>query len=481
MATDLNIVVNKHYKDSMSLRLKGDFKQIHSINITDINNNKYDFKFFTMDLSYFCGKLEMYFRYKEIPFERIEPHAKEFETILCKNTGSEQLPQVYDCRKETTDDCRWLRDTTYIIDHLEHDKSISGKSLSILPDCKVQLFFQKLFEDYADEYLWRPAMFWRWEPSFDRSVMGLRFTYEFARTTQFRYSLIPSCLLPYILSLRQWLLSSYGEGCDTEEKKQVIVDQYYELLEILEEILKDQPYLFGNRPTLIDFAFAGPFFRHFSSDFTPRKVMQNFAPNVYEWVARLWNCTSSKMRETQPNFPESGTLPKSWHKLLKLLPDYLEYYRLNALSYSKGDNFFKWINKGQEFTVPTVHYRVWCKKELAKEFNSYDAETKETIVNILKENCDFPNNTDYDKLFVNFDTNDVIVKPECGTQPPFSLPSSVTNSQLSYKWNANSIFIPYLIKKTIMISGGIGLVFGLVVGGKYFCHNLLQKYKININ
>ena len=34
-----------------------------------------------------------------------------------------------------------------------------------------------LFEDFADEYLWRPAMFLD-KPEYDRNNNGHRFTYE---------------------------------------------------------------------------------------------------------------------------------------------------------------------------------------------------------------------------------------------------------------------------------------------------------------
>lgn len=446
--------INKFFRDKLSLRIKDDEFCDHTIN----NIPKgIDFKLYTMDLSYFSGKLEMYLRYKQIQFERIEPHAQEYETILCTNTSSEQLPQMYDCRPTTKHNKRWLRDTTFIIDHLERDLLISEKSLSVLPECKVQRFMMKLLEDYADEYCWRPAMFWRWEPSFDRKVMGLRFTYEFARTTQSRFLLVPPFLRPYLLSLRQWLLSSHGEGCDTDEKKQVIVDQYYELLEIFESILKEQPYLFGNRPTLVDFAFAGPFFRHFSSDFTPRKIMQNIAPNVYEWIARLWNCTSDKMQNVDANFPAPKTLPKSWDKLLKLLSDYFEYYQLNSNAYAKKDKFFKWINKGHQFTVPVVHYRAWCNQQLSDEFNEYDSDTKNTILDILKEKCGLTN-----EMCDNFFSSKEYIEPECGIEPPFSLPAHKTKSQLTYKWDAHSIFFPYVLKQSAFMLGYCGLITGSI-------------------
>lgn len=285
------------YRDHISLRVPGDEYKCHDFKAPI----QEDFKFYTMDLSYFSGKLEMYFRYKGISFCRIEPTAQEFESILSKNTGTEQLPQVYDNRAHIPDSNRWLRDTTPIIEYLERDKMIAMNSLLVIPSCPVQAFFQRLIEDYADEYLWRPAMFWRWEPEFDRQIMGIRFSWEFARTTPLRFRITPMCFRPFLLTLRQWLLSSWGEDCVTQAKKEVVKQQYYELLDILEEILSQQPYLFGNRPTLVDFGFAGPFFRHFSSDFTPRKVMQQRAPAVYEWVARLWNCKSSKMVDPSGN------------------------------------------------------------------------------------------------------------------------------------------------------------------------------------
>ena len=106
--------MNKHYRDHISLRIKGDEEKNHDPE----HYIEEDFKLYTMDLSYFSGKLEMYLRYKEISFQRIEPHAEEFDTILHKNTGTEQLPQLYDCRLSTSHDKRWLRDTTPMIEYL---------------------------------------------------------------------------------------------------------------------------------------------------------------------------------------------------------------------------------------------------------------------------------------------------------------------------------------------------------------------------
>lgn len=50
-------------------------------------------------------------------------------------------------------------------------------------------------------------------------------------------------------------------------------DQYERLLETLERILQHSKFIGGDTPTIVDFGFAGPLFRHCSSDPTPRKIM----------------------------------------------------------------------------------------------------------------------------------------------------------------------------------------------------------------
>lgn len=445
-------VVKNSYRDHMSLRVPGDEFQDHSPNAP----TNADFKFYTMDLSYFCGKLEMYFRYKKINFERIEPTARELDTILRANTGNEQVPQVYDVRASTPNERRWLRDTTPIIEYLEKDTQISRTSKRVLPDCPVQTFFQFLVEDYADEFLWRPAMFWRWEPQFDRMIMGHRFTWEFARQPQDRYWMIPSWLNPYVCSFRQWVQSSFGEGCDTQAKKDVIKEQYLELLNVLQTILDKQPYLFGNHPTLVDFGFSGPFFRHFFSDFTPRKVMQLEAPAVHEWVARLWNCNSDRLPE-EANFPPAGELPANWDTLLQLLPDFLAYHHLNAKAYRDGKPDFEWTYKSETCVVPMVPYRAYCRMTLQKRFTDLDAESQDKVKAILqKYGC-------WDLLW---EDGSIEVPPECGIEAPFSIyppPDPKTREVVSYKWNFNHVLERYFKTQLPTILGAVTLGCGLAL------------------
>ena len=450
-----NQSLNNYFLDKLSLRVKGDESNNHC-SLSKTPNGK-DFKLYTMDLSYFSGKMEMYLRYKQISFQRIEPNAREFETILSANTRSEQLPQLYDCREGTENSKRWLRDTSPMIKYLENEY----KNYSVLPECEVQRFFQFLFEDYADEYLWRHAMFMRWEPSFDRKVMGERFHYEFAMNAQLRWKIIPNFMRPSLLSLRQWLFSSYGEDCTTDEKKDVVVDYYYNLLQILEEILQEQPYLFGNKPTLIDFAFSGPFFRHFFSDFTPRKIMQQKAPAVHEWIARLWNAKGSKFEGISDNFPIKGHLPKNWNKLLQLLQNYLHYSQLNVCAYLDGIDYFEFCDGGEIFNVPVVHYRAWSYVDVQKQYLACSNDAKLKIKQIM-------NNNGLSNYFFPM-INDEI-EPECGTEPPFCVKPTYFDTRLSHKWNFESILCNWLFNNNYTKS----LILGGVSASGIYLHNKLR-------
>lgn len=107
-------------------------------------------------------------------------------------------------------------------------------------------------------------------PALDRKALSLRFVYEFARKLPIP---MPTGLASGMLSFRQWLYSVYGEDITTAQKHRSIFQQYHRILDTLEEILQENEYLGGEYPSLVDFGFAGPLFRHCASDPTPRKIM----------------------------------------------------------------------------------------------------------------------------------------------------------------------------------------------------------------
>src|SRR5262245_51951256 len=102
-------------------------------------------------VSYFTGKLEAYLRAKGIAY-RLESFSRSNLRRCAAHTGVFQIPQV-ECA-----DGRWLVDTSLIIEHIER----VHPSPATTPVDPALAFLSRLIEDYADEWLWRPAMHYRW-------------------------------------------------------------------------------------------------------------------------------------------------------------------------------------------------------------------------------------------------------------------------------------------------------------------------------
>lgn len=110
------------------------------------------YRAYVSDVSYYSGKLEAYLRYAEIPHERIEVNTRILRETLLPATGCMKVP-VMQCP-----DGQWLKDSTPMLAWLDARHAAP----SIYPTDPAQRFMALLVEDYADEWLWRPAMYYRW-------------------------------------------------------------------------------------------------------------------------------------------------------------------------------------------------------------------------------------------------------------------------------------------------------------------------------
>ena len=121
-------------------------------------------------ISYFTGKFETYLRYKGIGYE-YRPLDSRMYRVVPKHLGATQYPSV------ELDDGRWMSDTTPMIAWLEE----RHPEPAVIPRDPVQRFLSLLVEDYADEWLWRPAMHYRWSYAPDRYLAGTRLADEIVR------------------------------------------------------------------------------------------------------------------------------------------------------------------------------------------------------------------------------------------------------------------------------------------------------------
>jgi glutathione S-transferase len=302
------------------------------------------------DLSYFTGKLEMYLRAKNIPYQFKPMNGWRIMPLVEKETGTTQMPAA------TLADGRWITDTTAIIAWLEGLKP----SPPIVPTDPVQRFFCLLLEDYADEWLWRPAMHFRWYTAEAALLQSRHLTDEITAGVP-----APRFAKRWFLRRRQ---RGYTRGDGVTEANRAVVEAIYtDNLKWLEAILQRRPYLLGNSPSLADIAFMGPFFRHFSQDPVAAEIMRQQAPAVWEWVTRMWNNRSEK---TAGDWLDG--VPEDWNPILDDIGKvYLPYLCDNALAVKAGKKRFQVTAGGATYpNARTSAYRIWCVEQLRAQFDA---------------------------------------------------------------------------------------------------------------
>ena len=172
-----------------------------------------------------------------------------------------------------------------------------------------------------------------------------------------------------------------GDGIGPEAVAGVEADMAA-LFSQLEDIFSKRPYLLGDRPTLEDVGFSGPFFRHFALDPIPLQVLRHTAPNTLEWVMRLWNSRPESLQ---------GALIQGVPDDIRVLPQhmargYLPYLNANVEVIRQGKLTFNVEVDGVNYTwARTSHYRVWCLSKLRLRFSLVSQDVQPGLQALLTE------------------------------------------------------------------------------------------------
>ncbi|MEM1402742.1 MAG: glutathione S-transferase family protein [Pseudomonadota bacterium] len=303
-------------------------------------------KLYGLRVSYYTGKMEAYLRYKEIRHEFVGLNMKLMKHLE-KQTGAAQMPAI------ELPDGRFLTDTTPMIAWLEEEHPQSP----VIPQDPVLRFFSFLLEDYFEEWLWRPAMHYRWSYKADRLHLGRKIVEEMLGDLP-----VPGPLKRLFIRRRQHLGYVKGDGVNAATWPHV-ESLYLNTLDRLETVFSNRPYLLGNSPSLGDFGLFAPMFRHFAQDPTASDIMRLRAPAVFAWQARLWNARAwSTPTDLLSSLPEDLTTT-----LEDISSGYLPYLNANARAWQAGSKRFDPVMQSVQYrSVPVSQYRVWCLEELQR-------------------------------------------------------------------------------------------------------------------
>jgi len=313
-------------------------------------------------VSYYTGKLEAYLRYKGLAYERVAliPHQR----AVRRHTGTTQMPAV------ERDDGRWMSDSTPILLQLEREQPAPP----ILPEAPVVRFAARLIEDYADEWLWRPAMHYRWSYALDRAHLARLLAEEQGAGVP-----LPRFVKRFIIRRRQRIGFVVRDGVRAVTWDHV-EGGYLRALELIGGMLASRPFLLGDAPSLADFGMMGPMLRHFGQDPTPEEIMRTRAPDVYEWVARVWN---AKPPPGGPRF--ATTVPEDATPLLReICETHLVQLAANAEAFARGASRFEMRTQGCAYVdLPVSRYRVWCLEQLRADFAALEARDRDAVRALL--------------------------------------------------------------------------------------------------
>lgn len=315
-------------------------------------------------ISYYAGKVETYLRYRGLDYtlHSMIDHAREIR----EGAGAVQSPVL------RLEDGRWLSDSTPILAWLDAQQA----GPSIQPEDPALRFVALLLEDHADEWLWRPAMHYRWSYRQDREHASGVLADELMSASRW-----PRWVKRWLVARRQYGGFVRGDGVTaaTREHVERSADAAFDGLEA---VLAERPFLLGERPTIADLGFVGPMFRHFALDPTPAERMRRRAPRVYAWVARMWAADSGNA--ARPLVPSID--PPLAALLREACETHLVQLRENAAAWDRGASHFSQTIQGCRYErLPVSRYRVWCLEELRRHWRALDEPARATVAAHLVE------------------------------------------------------------------------------------------------
>lgn len=259
------------------------------------------FVLYGWQLSYFTGKVRCYLDYKRIPYREIAVDLPTLMLRIRRRTGAVVMPVL------VTPEGEWIQDSSVIIDRLEE----RFPARPVVPLSPVEKFAASVLEAWGDEW-WIPfAMHTRWSYPENREL--------FAREAG--AALLPRAPAPVQrLAARVPMDAMRGHlvGVGVVPAQYALMDDWLRgMLDALDAHFAQRPFLLGVRPTVADFALAGPLCAHLGRDPWPKRELVAPRRHLRAWIDRM----TGPSPEALPAFSPAGPLPDSlapvWHSVFR--------------------------------------------------------------------------------------------------------------------------------------------------------------------
>ena len=269
-------------------------------------------------------------------------------------------------------DLEAVTDSTPIIRRLE--KMSQGRS--VIPGNPVLAFLNYLIEDYADEWLTKAMMHYRWAYEDDIKHAGEYLVYMSIPTID-RQS---AENLSKVFSDRQTgRLSVVGSN---ETTKETIESSYRRLATILDKLIETNRFIFGARPASADFALYGQLTQLAIIDPTPAAEMRKLSLRVRGWLD-----TSEDLSGLSPSEEDWLTPSQNAEKLRPLLEEigrvYAPFLVANAAAHARGEKTVETEIDARPWMQATFPYQAKCLNWIRHEYSALSQSDRARVDDIM--------------------------------------------------------------------------------------------------
>ncbi|MEM8921261.1 MAG: glutathione S-transferase family protein, partial [Pseudomonadota bacterium] len=223
------------------------------------------YRLFGAETSAYSSKLRSYLRYKGVDHEWT-PRTAASEADLSAAARFKTLPVL------VTSSGHAVHDTTPMMEALEADQP----EPSAVPETQAAAMIAAVLEDYADLWLSKAVMQYRWGRRKDQKEAAARAVAEYYGDD------MPDDRKAQEKTAIERMTAEMPRIGLTPDVGGVVEKSFKRFVKLLNAHLERHLYLFGGRPCLADFALAGQL-SQMLKDPTPAKIIEKDGPFVKAW------------------------------------------------------------------------------------------------------------------------------------------------------------------------------------------------------
>ena len=233
------------------------------------------YRLFGAETSAYSTKMSAFLKYKGVPFDWT-PRTQESEDELKRVARFPTLPIL------VTASGFAVHDTTPMMEALEAD----SPEPSATPADPALGFLACVLEEYADAWLAKTVFHYRWTRKKDQRLAAARAIDDYYVTTPPENRKAAEDLALETMTGQLKTMQLDGELGDVLEKS------FKRFVKLLEEHLRKHLFIFGERPSVADFAIAGQLIQ-MMKDPTPAKIIEKDGEFVAKWCEFMSAPTAS--------------------------------------------------------------------------------------------------------------------------------------------------------------------------------------------